>query len=687
MTCASGAFATEWNVSTVAALTNAVTQAMPGDRIILAQGKYTFTDEWMQDDGTGKNLLVITNDNITIEGAVETPRSTWTDQDEPVIVDGNGLGSIIKVDQSNRPNQNSARNRLTLKHITFTGATYKGAAFADGVTDAKYDFVKCTNCVFRQNTCSIGSVTAVSNWGELRDCLVTNNVTTTSSYVLRNANAHGCDIVGNSGGKLWNAVCAFGCKIAINDSSAVSNGYMCDKGSRGTCENCDFRENYSSRGIIGYFDFLNECLFEDNTNTYGYALFVATAATNCTFRRNMSTALESSIAQGFKSLYNCTFEENQAGKGIVYLYDNGIDAVAEGCTFVSNKLYNRGQGGNGGGGIKVVRDASHLCTMYATNCTFKWNSQLTGGYLGGAICATNSVSGEAPWAAVTAIDCTFSSNKTSKASGVLGVYAKKCRFAGNSNGANNTYNNTAWLSRLEDCDIHGGGLADCVADRCRIHDAPAGNVDERGEFCVFAGRTSATNCLVERCDLNLTFGCLYFVGTGYQMDAEFVNCTFATNKMYTFRYEGNCSATNGVRFVNCLFNGNFNNYTSTDFGTCYSTSSSPHPEWLESYSFVNAYYGKFTAGSGVTADQFANITNAPNTLALCADPKFAKDGYSAAPYWSLMYNSPLVGKGDTLDFSAGDFDLAGRPRLRDGRIDIGCYECWLNPPGFMLLVR
>jgi hypothetical protein len=32
-------------------------------------------------------------------------------------------------------------------------------------------------------------------------------------------------------------------------------------------------------------------------------------------------------------------------------------------------------------------------------------------------------------------------------------------------------------------------------------------------------------------------------------------------------------------------------------------------------------------------------------------------------------------------------DLAGNPRLRDGKVDIGCYQCWLDPVGMVFSVK
>ena len=53
----------------------------------------------------------------------------------------------------------------------------------------------------------------------------------------------------------------------------------------------------------------------------------------------------------------------------------------------------------------------------------------------------------------------------------------------------------------------------------------------------------------------------------------------------------------------------------------------------------------------------------------------------------LGLNSPLLGKGDPLGFTDSGLDLAGRPRLKDGHIDIGCYQCWVNPPGMMMIIN
>ena len=45
------------------------------------------------------------------------------------------------------------------------------------------------------------------------------------------------------------------------------------------------------------------------------------------------------------------------------------------------------------------------------------------------------------------------------------------------------------------------------------------------------------------------------------------------------------------------------------------------------------------------------------------------------------------GKGLLLDGMADDLDLAGKPRVRDGKVDLGCYQCWTDPLGILFLVR
>ena len=74
------------------------------------------------------------------------------------------------------------------------------------------------------------------------------------------------------------------------------------------------------------------------------------------------------------------------------------------------------------------------------------------------------------------------------------------------------------------------------------------------------------------------------------------------------------------------------------------------------------------------------------------DPKFSGYRDTEHPY-SLRRNSPGIGKGTVEDWMTDAYDLRGDAdggkylRIRDGRVDIGCYQCWLDPIGTVLSIR
>jgi hypothetical protein len=75
-----------------------------------------------------------------------------------------------------------------------------------------------------------------------------------------------------------------------------------------------------------------------------------------------------------------------------------------------------------------------------------------------------------------------------------------------------------------------------------------------------------------------------------------------------------------------------------------------------------------------------------------ADPKFAMSRDENHPF-SPKRTSPLRGRGRPLDWMIGAYDLRGDAdggkylRLQDGDVDIGCYQCWLDPIGTSIVIR
>jgi hypothetical protein len=70
-----------------------------------------------------------------------------------------------------------------------------------------------------------------------------------------------------------------------------------------------------------------------------------------------------------------------------------------------------------------------------------------------------------------------------------------------------------------------------------------------------------------------------------------------------------------------------------------------------------------------------------------ADPKFALK--NAAHPFEPKTTSPLLGLGAVEAWMADATDIRGEgyARLREGKVDIGCYQCWLNPAGTLLSIR
>jgi hypothetical protein len=61
--------------------------------------------------------------------------------------------------------------------------------------------------------------------------------------------------------------------------------------------------------------------------------------------------------------------------------------------------------------------------------------------------------------------------------------------------------------------------------------------------------------------------------------------------------------------------------------------------------------------------------------------------------FSIWYNSPLCGRGNVEEWMSSAYDIRGDAddgkylRLRDGKCDIGCYQCWEKIPGIIISLK
>ena len=674
-------------------LTNAVASAAGGDVIVLERGTYTFPDDVFMDDNRIANdsnpyckfRLSLTASGVTIRGEDDSGRRTWTHGSEPVVIDGNGAKALqiqIQDNQTARieniafancfgghinPNNPEGNPNSSVWGNRCCGGAIGIARIKDGQYKGSPNVV-VTNCVFRGNTSAIGGAIGSNSTNfKVYDCFFTNNVSESAgSGCFYGGSAIGCDFVGNGsvGRFMFDVV---DCRIAANNLDSASATTL----------------NANS---------VTDCLFDGNRGSQVFDGAGTACLTNCTFHANMpkvASVLNPAVLKGCDFIENTTTNFASAvtvvdASGAVLI--NGSNAVyIDGSSFVSNMVAL----GTEGGAIRMKRVSDKLCSAFVTNCTFAFNTAAKTVHKpdGGAICNNDAAlpEGEEPWDSFTVVDCTFTSNTAYHVAGVYGVRAVNCTFDGNIRiNPNYDYHhgNGARKSILVKCDLNDGDIEDCVLDRCRIHDIPD-NIRQ-----IFRGLTRATNCLVEACVL--TPGWALYSGYGnLTWDAEFVNCTFVTNRMTTV-LKAATTETNAISFVNCIFNGN---YTSSGKVTDFSANDNDSAARLtNTCTFVNSVFGRFEA-TPLTAAQFAVLTNGVGTLSQCANPRFVgnraaiRRKYPDEPYWALTAGSPLRGKGADVGFTAEDLDLAGRPRLRDGKLDLGCYECWLNPGGMFMSVR
>ena len=423
------------------------------------------------------------------------------------------------------------------------------------------------------------------------------------------------------------------------------------------------------KGVYGC-DFIGNTLFFTEMNAYG-CWFEANSSTwyldnplvlsNCSFVAytpgNSNLGMIRLTSEQTTQISDCVFEKNTNTLiRAAFKESNSACVEISRCTFTSNVIANA----NNKRGSRYVEWLVWNKTNDFTSATAAQSRFLVKDTIFEGNCYKGGY-GMAEVFGVTATGCTFRA-------------FSPCRFSPDST----YYAMSACNSRLECCDISGGELTDCVVDRCTLHDV--GSL----VYACFRDYCRATNTLVVNCG-----AMLYWANNGSaagRHDAEFVNCTFAGNNAQIYGSQYDVDSANDFKFVNCLFNSNTNgNGVATDFSM--QNESGTLNCWTSKVSFDHCFYGKFTATGNLTEAAFEAKTNGVDTLSLCVDPKFAKDSRTDAPYWSLLSKSPLVGKGDASIWTAEDVDLAGNLRLKDGKVDIGCYQCWLREPGMMIFVR
>ena len=450
--------------------------------------------------------------------------------------------------------------------------------------------------------------------------------------------------------------------------------------------NCIFDScrSVNGGGACGAYALLNSCfgkydscVFVNNCSTDGLggAVFAAYSIDGCTFLTNTTSGAKygsGGAVYGFGSISRSLFEKNRLtdagastkGGGAVYMPTNTRfeGPVIEACDFVANSV-----SAHYGGAVRSAHSG-----LSVIGSTFKNNSCNSG--CGGALCDVNSI-----------ISCTIVSNATSSSAGFGGGaynctltrcfmasnYAYRCGAAADSslysctNCANDGggytelgKSSTASSCYAEDCVFLDAGRAaitmfgSCGFNRCRFENMRGGRM--------FTQYIALTNCLVANGKSVNT----YFYNL--ESDSSLINCTVVSNSWSDKFMSGSKQV---LAVENSFFYGNDIPSTAPSvvvaFNNCILSAASN--DYIPGSGNYNYYSERATFNAG-----FVGVEKDPaNPFAITRrSPAFAKAGIVEG--WMS---------------TATDIRGEGFPRLRDGAVNIGCYQCWDLIPGLCVIIR
>ena len=389
----------------------------------------------------------------------------------------------------------------------------------------------------------------------------------------------------------------------------------------------------------------------------------------------------------------------------------GVLGSGAGALLVDSRIYNNTAGGSGGGtgaaATFVVSNCLIYCNMIsnATSASTINGGGMSGGNyttvydseIYGNVALDCKVNGKTYYAAsggahgITAYNCKIHNNyATSICGGIRGSTAYGCVISNNVSAGNGP---NMLTSRLYSCDITGTQCYNGSATDSIFHDIrtvtlsgnPAGDVSYTPS-CVWQGAPNATNCLFY--GVNLPDKTLF---AGFLTDtsaASLVNCTIVDN-ICSYMFANYADTNSHLSVVNTLFYGNRvksgSGYVPCDLSKTTNVTTN-------GLRFVHSAYGVTDIAN--LADHVADtIYRFGNTSAVGTYigeiPRFCGASKDPLHPYALRYSSTLRERGIVQDWMADATDLRGEgyARLRGGKVDIGCYQCWLDPKGGCLSFR
>jgi len=656
--------AIETNVSTVAELVgalnyiNSLGSKNRANTIKLAPGNYDVSECAMtsdySDDGTGSQTDKKTHlamNYVTIVGATVNPRDT--------VIYGGGEAKSRGV---------LCGRYSTVRDLTISNGWASSASGGGCVGYNQYNLgtemtLMVSNCVL---TCchangSYHGGGAVS-WAEVLDSELCGNETTGSNCfgAANKCNLYRCFVHSNSSGSRGGGLgqCyAYDCVISNNTSASGGGGMGVASSSY----------KYRLQGCV---------VVGNSASSYGGGLYTDPNAdgfvTNTQFISNSGFNRGGGV-YGAKC-YKCVISNNTVvANSSNNAYGGGADSCRLfDCDICFNSLPERATNKGDSYGAGAYSSTLTRCNVFG-NAILEGGSNRFGAGLY-SCAATNSVIYE------------NYSAKGSNGAGMNGGTAYGCVFSNNQ--ANATWSGGQIrqpTGSLVNCDLYSQAVecsADIRIENCRFRGygswrIPAGhNVasmasDLSGSDPVTpylcSGNIHMRNCLI-------TGNTASYICKAYDSGKTvFENCTFADNTLTGtfYGFDGDTDSAKAADVVNCVFTRNYKQDTGArcDF--------------------------RFGSGSNITLrncliGESREGTPKSETGTVTADSAKFNEGSDTDPY-EIKRGSPAFGAGLVLDWMTAEAtDVRGKseyPRLRDGQCDIGCYQCWIEPLGFLLMYR
>ena len=726
--CVYGARAEERTVSTAADLVaalealNSKTAPAEPNVIYLEPGSYDVSaysmPYWNGDGNTQLPAKHLALSRVTVSGKTDNPRDT--------VIYGNGTDGIAHCYYGE------------LKHLTISNGCDTGSETVDrggGVYSGTHSNVIVTCCYSK----SIGGGVSGGTW---YDCTIISNRSASSGGGVYSGILYNCNVIsnyaGNHAGGCYYGTTLHNCRVTGNTAAATGGGIS---GTTNTKAYIDvygglIDGNYAGKhgGGAAYACFYggtvvsNNVAKENGGGVYGVAGNFASnimiccnaaqegggasgiAAVGCEIYANSA---ESGGGCGAGAYVDCVISNNAARVGGGGAHDGAYTNCLIACNMITGvvtvaKVYGGGlysgtatrcvisnnvmdtfsetsgsQSYGAGASNAQVFDSIVIHNLNRSSMANVYGGGLYSGsasntfIVGNAVYCTNGATRVGGGTATTDLrDCRVINNYINgeNGCGVNGGYIYNCVVSNNCGSSAAGYC-VRQVSRLENCEVVGRvNVYNGPAVNCRfvnftngVNWAVGENVIKNGYI---AGGTSsssylynyglwATNCLFAN---NRYPSSALFRGGIAGHPSRLVNCTIADN-VYAKTYV-TASTEGETEAINCIFAGNKTS-KGADNNLMYD----------ETANKIHLYNCLIGPGRQTKADP----THEENTVA-SANAGFV--GGNGAGRYEPGFASPARGAGVVQDWMADATDVRGDaafPRLRDGVVDIGCYQGWLDP--------